>query len=199
MDLSLLFWLKFDYLFYAIFSWFCCSVILFSYILCFHFLLCSVFTPYYSEIVLYSMAELQKKNEDGITTLFYLQKIYPGSGLYFFPISMSAERNTWILYSVTFSCDPLVISVILLWYVCLTNLEVEISLKMVKCFSPNYLCMSPSSKFHKPRALQLLNGYSTVLQRQNTNSLFGFFLSGTESGTSLRTRCSPNFEGWRYP
>ena len=121
----------------------------------------------------------------------------PRSGLYFFPISMSAERNTWILYSVTFSCDPLVISVILLWYVCLTNLEVEISLKMIKCFSPNYLCMSPSSKFHKPRALQLLNGYSTVLQRQNTNSLFGFFLSGTESGTSLRTRCSPNFEGWR--
>ena len=109
VDLSLLFWLKFDYLFYAIFSWFCCSVILFSYILCFHFLLCSVFTPYYSEIVLYSMAELQKKNEDGITTLFYLQKIYPGSGLYFFPISMSAERNTWILCSVTFSCDPLVI------------------------------------------------------------------------------------------
>ncbi|AQK43305.1 Putative pyridoxal phosphate (PLP)-dependent transferase family protein [Zea mays] len=38
----------------------------------------NVFTPYYSEIVLYNMAELQKKNEDGITTLFYLQKIYPG-------------------------------------------------------------------------------------------------------------------------
>ncbi|KAJ6340910.1 hypothetical protein OIU78_009150 [Salix suchowensis] len=38
----------------------------------------SVFTPYYSEIVLYSMDELQKKNEDGISTLFYLQKIYPG-------------------------------------------------------------------------------------------------------------------------
>ena len=37
----------------------------------------SVFTPYYSEIVLYSMAELLKKNEDGISTLFYLQKIYP--------------------------------------------------------------------------------------------------------------------------
>uniref|UniRef100_A0A6N2M9D6 1,3-beta-glucan synthase n=1 Tax=Salix viminalis TaxID=40686 RepID=A0A6N2M9D6_SALVM len=37
----------------------------------------SVFTPYYSEIVLYSMDELQKKNEDGISTLFYLQKIYP--------------------------------------------------------------------------------------------------------------------------
>ncbi|KDP44403.1 hypothetical protein JCGZ_19418 [Jatropha curcas] len=37
----------------------------------------SVFTPYYSETVLYSMAELQKKNEDGISLLFYLQKIFP--------------------------------------------------------------------------------------------------------------------------
>ncbi|XP_020093274.1 callose synthase 9 isoform X2 [Ananas comosus] len=37
----------------------------------------SVFTPYYSEIVLYSVAELQKKNEDGISILFYLQKIFP--------------------------------------------------------------------------------------------------------------------------
>ncbi|CAL5210331.1 unnamed protein product [Lathyrus oleraceus] len=37
----------------------------------------SVFTPYYSEIVLYSMTELQKKNEDGISILFYLQKIFP--------------------------------------------------------------------------------------------------------------------------
>ena len=38
----------------------------------------SVFTPYYSEVVLYSMAELTKRNEDGISILFYLQKIYPG-------------------------------------------------------------------------------------------------------------------------
>ncbi|XP_050371424.1 callose synthase 9 [Argentina anserina] len=37
----------------------------------------SVFTPYYAETVLYSIAELQKKNEDGISLLFYLQKIYP--------------------------------------------------------------------------------------------------------------------------
>ncbi|KAI8526298.1 hypothetical protein RHMOL_Rhmol13G0297700 [Rhododendron molle] len=37
----------------------------------------SVFTPYYSEVVLYSLAELRKKNEDGISILFYLQKIYP--------------------------------------------------------------------------------------------------------------------------
>ncbi|CAA7410669.1 unnamed protein product [Spirodela intermedia] len=37
----------------------------------------SVFTPYYSETVLYTVDELQKKNEDGISTLFYLQKIFP--------------------------------------------------------------------------------------------------------------------------
>lgn len=38
----------------------------------------SVFTPYYSETVLYSMSELCVENEDGISILFYLQKIYPG-------------------------------------------------------------------------------------------------------------------------
>ncbi|KAH9302685.1 hypothetical protein KI387_014268, partial [Taxus chinensis] len=37
----------------------------------------SVFTPYYSETVLYNMSELRKENEDGITILFYLQKIFP--------------------------------------------------------------------------------------------------------------------------
>ncbi|TVU09023.1 hypothetical protein EJB05_42462 [Eragrostis curvula] len=37
----------------------------------------SVFTPYYSETVLYSMSELLVENEDGVSILFYLQKIYP--------------------------------------------------------------------------------------------------------------------------
>ncbi|KAK7302196.1 hypothetical protein RJT34_13078 [Clitoria ternatea] len=37
----------------------------------------SVFTPYYSETVLYSSSELRKENEDGISILFYLQKIFP--------------------------------------------------------------------------------------------------------------------------
>ncbi|KAI3502032.1 hypothetical protein L1887_30063 [Cichorium endivia] len=37
----------------------------------------SVLTPYYKEDVLYSEEELHKENEDGITILFYLQKIYP--------------------------------------------------------------------------------------------------------------------------
>ncbi|XP_077236924.1 glucan synthase-like 8 [Tasmannia lanceolata] len=36
-----------------------------------------VFTPYYSETVLYSSSELRVDNEDGISTLFYLQKIFP--------------------------------------------------------------------------------------------------------------------------
>ncbi|KAM2075929.1 hypothetical protein ACFX1T_038738 [Malus domestica] len=36
-----------------------------------------VFTPYYSETVLYSSSELRVENEDGISILFYLQKIFP--------------------------------------------------------------------------------------------------------------------------
>ncbi|KVI06253.1 Glycosyl transferase, family 48, partial [Cynara cardunculus var. scolymus] len=36
-----------------------------------------VFTPYYSETVLYSSSELRQENEDGISTIFYLQKIFP--------------------------------------------------------------------------------------------------------------------------
>ncbi|XP_048127591.1 callose synthase 12-like [Rhodamnia argentea] len=36
----------------------------------------SVLTPYYNEEVLYSKEELQKENEDGISTLYYLQTIY---------------------------------------------------------------------------------------------------------------------------
>ncbi|KAK7861274.1 callose synthase 7 [Quercus suber] len=37
----------------------------------------SVLTPYFKEDVLYSEDEVKKKNEDGISTLSYLQKIYP--------------------------------------------------------------------------------------------------------------------------
>jgi len=40
--------------------------------------ICSVFTPYYEEDVMYDMEKLSQENEDGITILFYLQKIYPG-------------------------------------------------------------------------------------------------------------------------
>lgn len=37
----------------------------------------SVFTPYYKETVMYSITELENENEDGISTVFYLQKIFP--------------------------------------------------------------------------------------------------------------------------
>ncbi|KAI4299377.1 hypothetical protein L6164_032844 [Bauhinia variegata] len=36
----------------------------------------SVLTPYYDEEVMYGKEVLRKENEDGITTLFYLQKVY---------------------------------------------------------------------------------------------------------------------------
>lgn len=60
---------------------------------------CSVFTPYYSETVLYSMAELLKKNEDGISILFYLQKIYPGSYLVTPYCVFSVHFVSWIFFS----------------------------------------------------------------------------------------------------
>ncbi|KAL8170910.1 hypothetical protein V2J09_022714 [Rumex salicifolius] len=37
----------------------------------------SVLTPYYSEEVLFSLKELDSPNEDGVSILFYLQKIFP--------------------------------------------------------------------------------------------------------------------------
>lgn len=37
----------------------------------------SVLTPYYEEEVLFSLQELDEENEDGVSILFYLQKIYP--------------------------------------------------------------------------------------------------------------------------
>ncbi|KAL6964802.1 Callose synthase 2 [Sarracenia purpurea var. burkii] len=37
----------------------------------------SVLTPYYTEDVLFSMDLLKKRNEDGVSILFYLQKIFP--------------------------------------------------------------------------------------------------------------------------
>ncbi|CAL5433839.1 unnamed protein product [Camellia sinensis] len=37
----------------------------------------SVLTPYYTEEVLFSLSELEVQNEDGVSILFYLQKIFP--------------------------------------------------------------------------------------------------------------------------
>lgn len=38
----------------------------------------SVLTPYYAEEVLFSVHDLEVPNEDGVSILFYLQKIFPG-------------------------------------------------------------------------------------------------------------------------
>ena len=38
----------------------------------------SVLTPYHNEETMYAGNEIDKKNEDGVSILFYLQKIYPG-------------------------------------------------------------------------------------------------------------------------
>ncbi|KAK8644426.1 hypothetical protein V6N13_123733 [Hibiscus sabdariffa] len=52
----------------------------------------SVLTPYYKEDVLYSNQELTKENEDGISILFYLQRIYPDEW-YNFTQRMHAVQN----------------------------------------------------------------------------------------------------------
>lgn len=39
---------------------------------------CSVMTPYYSEETVYSKTDLEMENEDGVSIIYYLQKIYPG-------------------------------------------------------------------------------------------------------------------------
>ena len=38
----------------------------------------SVLTPYYNEEVIFSKHQLKEENEDGVTILFYLQRIFPG-------------------------------------------------------------------------------------------------------------------------
>ncbi|AQK67353.1 Callose synthase 3 [Zea mays] len=40
-------------------------------------LLYTILTPYYKEDVLFSLQNLEERNEDGVSILFYLQKIYP--------------------------------------------------------------------------------------------------------------------------
>lgn len=42
----------------------------------------SVLTPYYSEETVYSRSDLEMENEDGISVIFYLQKIFPGFAFY---------------------------------------------------------------------------------------------------------------------
>lgn len=38
----------------------------------------SVLTPYYSEETVYSKNDIEFENEDGVSIIYYLQKIFPG-------------------------------------------------------------------------------------------------------------------------
>ncbi|XP_048434361.1 callose synthase 7 isoform X2 [Pyrus x bretschneideri] len=64
----------------------------------------SVLTPYYKEDVLYSDEELIRENEDGISILFYLQKIYPDEWTNFkerlkeIPEDRSELTRQWVSY-----------------------------------------------------------------------------------------------------
>ncbi|KAL2634599.1 hypothetical protein R1flu_006078 [Riccia fluitans] len=56
----------------------------------------SVLTPYYQEEVVYSKKQLNEENEDGISVLFYLQKIYPDEFDNFLErIGVQSEVDIW--------------------------------------------------------------------------------------------------------
>lgn len=54
-----------------------------------------VLTPYYKEDVTFSIDHLEEPNEDGVSILFYLQKIFPGSFsfLFFFNHFLAISRQ----------------------------------------------------------------------------------------------------------
>ncbi|KAG5138789.1 hypothetical protein JHK82_023520 [Glycine max] len=53
----------------------------------------SVLTPYYTEEVLFSLHDLDSQNEDGVSILFYLQKIYPDEWNNFLERVKSTEED----------------------------------------------------------------------------------------------------------
>ncbi|CAN1352837.1 Callose synthase 5 [Linum perenne] len=56
----------------------------------------SVMTPYYSEETVYSKSDLEMENEDGISTIYYLQKIYPDEWTNFMErINCKKESEVW--------------------------------------------------------------------------------------------------------
>lgn len=62
---------------------------------------CRVLTPYYTEDVLFSLRDLEVPNEDGVSILFYLQKIFPG--LFYAPVNCltMSERLNFCAISVS--------------------------------------------------------------------------------------------------
>ncbi|KAK8983008.1 hypothetical protein V6N11_054992 [Hibiscus sabdariffa] len=55
----------------------------------------SVLTPYYSEETVYSKSELEMENEDGVSIIFYLQKIYPDEWNNFIERLSCKESEIW--------------------------------------------------------------------------------------------------------
>ncbi|KAJ3679540.1 hypothetical protein LUZ60_017551 [Juncus effusus] len=56
----------------------------------------SVMTPYYSEETIFSKSDLDMENEDGISIIFYLQKIYPDEWNNFMErINCTKESEVW--------------------------------------------------------------------------------------------------------
>eukprot|EP00899_Mesostigma_viride_P004611 jgi/Mesvir1/14150/Mv21726-RA.2 len=57
----------------------------------------SILTPYYNEIVIYSKAELHKENEDGVSTIYYLQTVFPDDWDNFLERMGKKEEELWAL------------------------------------------------------------------------------------------------------
>ncbi|XP_039010656.1 callose synthase 5-like [Hibiscus syriacus] len=55
----------------------------------------SVLTPYYSEETVYSKSDLEMENEDGVSIIFYLQKIYPDEWNNFVERLNCKENEIW--------------------------------------------------------------------------------------------------------
>ncbi|XP_021300964.1 callose synthase 5 [Herrania umbratica] len=55
----------------------------------------SVLTPYYSEETVYSTTELELENEDGVSIIFYLQRIYPDEWNNFLERLNCKETEIW--------------------------------------------------------------------------------------------------------
>lgn len=54
----------------------------------------SVMTPYYSEETVFSRNDLDMENEDGVSIIFYLQKIFPGKIFHFTPLAPHNPKHT---------------------------------------------------------------------------------------------------------
>jgi len=65
----------------------------------------SVLTPYYTEDVLFSLPGLEEPNEDGVSILFYLQKIYPG-------LFMPSVFGIVVIYLKTLSAASILVDTI---------------------------------------------------------------------------------------